>query len=1340
MNVSRPHGFTHPFHTLAQRIRNRWPRATSQSARWICSLGAMVAIEGVPHGGNMLQNADFQSDWLTLSPKSHTLTWCYIPDYFNRRDYNPDAWQCKGNWQWENADALPGERRLMLQGLNTEITQSVNWALIFDDKVLPPNSQIADDGGFPLAQAVISDRPLAMVRDVTLTVRFRGTDVPANAGNMAVMLVSTASTVTASAPWPAGTYDWRTMTVTLPAADWLAQTPSAGGGATRVLPMLARARLTYNHNAGTIELGAAQLSEPGPAAPNLLHNGGFEAIDGHGYPTGWSAPVKYLRFPLKLFYLFQSWHNALSDNRGPVMADATVARTGSRSLKMIMPSGDEKMVTSDPVDLRQADSRLIEVSAWIRTDRMAMLHIGAVDQDGAPIPGYSVIQKANVTGNPAAIYAYTSPFQFTIVADSDWFLMRQVFRPTSPVESLQIQLCARGVNGYTLEDTGEQPQNNATGTIWWDDVRVYEPESTPAELASRGVTRGANAYAPPGIQFSGLDLGERLPGINRLRATIRNPGPPQPFHLRWRFTTPTGQVFAFESPPQTIPTGGQVPFELLYDITECTPAYTECRGVLDVVNYAGLTVASNALWFSTWTTPIDIQLGALYAPPAYTNQFVRLNLGLSALTLDALRSIRLDIRRRATGDIIHAMEFEANPASLADRRERIPDGLYDDFRALVLKDLDISMLPVQPFDHPERQWLIRASALDADGGILAQADSLPFCRLAHDTPQPGITNITITTNNLLLADGQPWMPWGRIYDNVPTYNGPANPVSGWRDLRNMPPWINPYGWRWGLNSNSRATDDFNVMRYYRRVQTPKDTLIARWETDNLQAATAFAFGYQIYTMEGMFGRMGGEAAANAYLDWAATAPMIVSIGPGIEEIFSEFVQRTPAELDGLRQITAYLRDRTGKPIMVGHGGYWNRFEFEKVPFFDIYDPETEPLFPANLHTDLQPLISGQEKAIWLRPQMYEHVPYERWRFHTYVELMRGCRGWQMAHGPGDLSLFRGLHGELRYLTPAIFSPDHGPAVDIVPGMEHMTRRTDGKTTIIAATTRGIAVGRYRWDDAQPSPVGRSRMTTGRSEARNEDLSYVMGLETLFTGPTLHGMNNMPDSRAWPPNTVLEQWVYLDPAAPPTNILFLVKADGRWRHGAYWGEMDPDFSATPQRQEWFIRMLYKQAAGFAIAGGWGALLYENNKPYTMTNGVHRGHMPAPGVWHKIELPLADLGITTQMVDGVAFIHDETGRVWWSHTSLVAPQGTRSYLFRNSVEQPAEELANTRIHVAGLTNGTPVKVLFEDRTIIANHGWFEDDFTGEDLYQRFGGDFGLGYGAAPVALHIYEIDGL
>ena len=124
--------------------------------------------------------------------ESHTLVWCFLPDCFNRRDYNPDAWWCKGAWRWDNADALPGERRLMLQGVNTTIGQAVNWALVYDDTKLPLNDWIADDGGFPVAQAVISERPLSMVRDLTLRVQFRGVSVPAGAGAMELRVFSTA--------------------------------------------------------------------------------------------------------------------------------------------------------------------------------------------------------------------------------------------------------------------------------------------------------------------------------------------------------------------------------------------------------------------------------------------------------------------------------------------------------------------------------------------------------------------------------------------------------------------------------------------------------------------------------------------------------------------------------------------------------------------------------------------------------------------------------------------------------------------------------------------------------------------------------------------------------------------------------------------------------------------------------------------------------------------------------------------------------------------------------------------------------------------------------------------
>jgi len=266
------------------------------------------------------------------------------------------------------------------------------------------------------------------------------------------------------------------------------------------------------------------------------------------------------------------------------------------------------------------------------------------------------------------------------------------------------------------------------------------------------------------------------------------------------------------------------------------------------------------------------------------------------------------------------------------------------------------------------------------------------------------------------------------------------------------------------------------------------------------------------------------------------------------------------------------------------------------------------------------------------------------------------------------------------------------------------------------------------------------MTTGPSEARNDDNSYCMGLEKLVTGPTVHGIHHLPRPRVWPAGSRLVQWLYLDPAATPSNLAVLFKADGRWRYAVSWGDFDADFNSTSNRQEWFVRSLHKNSPGFAFAGGWGALLYSGNQGFVLTQSVARGAVPAAGVWHSVEIPLAEAGITTQEVEGVAFIHDATGRVWWSHTTLAGPEVPSEVLFGDSVELPPSRLAETHIALEGLTEEMPVRVLFEDRTLYASEGFFTDDFRGSDVYQRFGGDFGLGYGAAPVALHIYEIDGL
>src|SRR5439155_17587694 len=104
--------------------------------------------------------------------------WCFPSEFFNRRDYNPDGWYCKGSWDWQNADAPWGQRRMVITG-PAELYQRVNWIAIHDDRQL---GGFPDAGGFPVMKLATSKRPEKLVRDLTFKVKLAGVDVPPNGG------------------------------------------------------------------------------------------------------------------------------------------------------------------------------------------------------------------------------------------------------------------------------------------------------------------------------------------------------------------------------------------------------------------------------------------------------------------------------------------------------------------------------------------------------------------------------------------------------------------------------------------------------------------------------------------------------------------------------------------------------------------------------------------------------------------------------------------------------------------------------------------------------------------------------------------------------------------------------------------------------------------------------------------------------------------------------------------------------------------------------------------------------------------------------------------------------
>ncbi|GDY22293.1 hypothetical protein LBMAG56_36400 [Verrucomicrobiota bacterium] len=1280
--------------------------------------------------GNLLRNGNFQDDWLTMLPELKNHHWNYTTEVFNRRDYNPDAWRITGKWEWRDADKPRGERRVVLSS-GSRAAQAVNWVTVHNPKKLVG---WPDAGGFPEAQAQRSTNALALVRDVTFAVRLTAQEVPAGAVTLTVSWLSTeanlgwnedqaarARIVSASVTVPEGTYVGKSVEVKLPAADWLAAAQKdkdfAAKGA--LLPMALGFEISYAAGkSGTVELIEAAVTEPGPGGANVLPFGGFEP-DGAEYPKGWSRAQRYRYFPPGIYYIFNTWHNANSDNRGTVERDNLVPHGGKASLRMTVPTGDEVCVTSDAVALNQTAPRLIEVRAWIKTHQLCMLQLDAEDEGGKRLNGYNFIQK-----NPLSM------------GTEDWRLIRQVFAPTTPLKSIRIKLCARGMNGFTLGGTGHQPQQNAAGVVWWDDVAVFEPESSAAELQARGVVAAPPVPTERGPHLEKLDLGEQLPGRNYLRAELVDSGVAKAtMNYRFAFgadsggSASLGVIFSSQA-------DSRAPISVTYDLSQMDQPYEGRVSRFQLLDKDGQAMALTRFPVSTWTVPLDLELGSLYLQPEQ-KQFVRVNLGLTHAELARVKELRLEVLRRGTSEVLKTFTVPATPEAIAQQRAKIPVGMLDDLRNLLLTELDVSFLPLQPFDDPQRNWVLRASTVDGAGKASWSVLSSPFCRQAHDGPQPAIESVRINEHGDFLINGKPWMPWGVTYGHNPVYDGPAE--SGkYYDLTNLKPW-GLYD-RHGGNLGTRALWDANCSRHVEgRKYVPQAQLEALWKS-GLYASTVFlAAGTNSWPAE--------------HLTYLRTAPMVAAVSRGPEETFAHYAPMSAKQLGELKVEVEQLRAATGKPVMTGHGGYWNRLEFERAPFFDIYDPETEPWYPAPVHTDLRPLVEGKKQVVWLRPQMYESVPYERWRYHVFVELMRGTRGWQLAHGPADPSTFKGLHGELRHLQPAIYSHETPPVVTIAPGIEHMVRKVGGKTTIIAATTHGLTFGNWRPAPRDPRrgliispnvsearlgaevfPVGITRVTVDPHIFRDESDGYHATGEPDSLSWVPHGINHLTDPKKWPVGSKLVTWVKLDRAATPKGVMALVKADGRWTHAATWGAMDLEgLRANNERAFWFLRTFYRHARGFL---GWGNKVEPYALAYLPSTTTPMGAMPGAGEWLKLELPLERISAADKLLDGVAFVHDG-GRAWWARTTLVTPDGKETVVFGEHEDRPAPELLKaTKISVAGLKKGTPVRVLFEDRTLTAEDGWFTDDFTGVDLYQRYGGER-LGYGNAPVALHIYEV---
>ena len=263
----------------------------------------------------------------------------------------------------------------------------------------------------------------------------------------------------------------------------------------------------------------------------------------------------------------------------------------------------------------------------------------------------------------------------------------------------------------------------------------------------------------------------------------------------------------------------------------------------------------------------------------------RLNLGLSRAALAQLATVRLDVVRRHGGKVVLGREIAATPATIQAQRDRLPQGLREDLANLLLADLDVSSLPLQPFGDPQRNWFVRATAPRCRGQSPGHGGLGALLPPAHQEAQPAIAAVTIKSN-LLYVNNQPWIPWGAVYGHVPVYDGPADPGPGkYLDLHNLPRW-SMYD-RFTAEPYSRRRNDFNCMRYVAASITDPKTLDKLWTGDNLYASSVFVVPDPVFSLEKLpQGRRAGQAGRLPVV--CQNRPDGGVAGPGIEEAFGNF--------------------------------------------------------------------------------------------------------------------------------------------------------------------------------------------------------------------------------------------------------------------------------------------------------------------------------------------------------------------------------------------------------------------------------------------------------------------
>src|SRR5207253_1834989 len=89
-----------------------------------------------------------------------------------------------------------------------------------------------------------------------------------------------------------------------------------------------------------------------------------------------------------------------------------------------------------------------------------------------------------------------------------------------------------------------------------------------------------------------------------------------------------------------------------------------------------------------------------------------------------------------------------------------------------------------------------------------------------------------------------------------------------------------------------------------------------------------------------------------------------------------------------------IRAQTGRPLAISTSGAYNAWWLPKANLYDMDHAETEMWGPMDFNVIYTPYMkrAGKKTAWVYLPQLYDNTPYERYRFETYENIIRGSAG------------------------------------------------------------------------------------------------------------------------------------------------------------------------------------------------------------------------------------------------------------------------------------------------------------------------------------------------------------